>query len=83
MDLKILEQVFFGNSIWNYLIALATLLLSLLFVKVVVHMIIKRLKKFAEKTTTTIDDLFVTILERIIFPVLYLSCFYLGMKTLR
>jgi len=83
MDLKILEQVFFGNSIWNYLIALATLFLSLVFVKVVVRMTIKRLKKFAEKTTTTIDDLFVTILERIIFPVLYLSCFYLGMKTLR
>jgi len=49
MDLKILEQVFFGNSIWNYLIALATLFLSLVFVKVVVRMTIKCLKKFAEK----------------------------------
>jgi small-conductance mechanosensitive channel len=82
MDLKVFDQVFFGNSIWNYLIAAATLLLSLVFVKVVLHMVVRRLKKLAEKTTTTIDDLLVTILERIVLPVLYLSCFYLSLKTL-
>ncbi|MFA5093126.1 MAG: hypothetical protein WC543_04205 [Candidatus Omnitrophota bacterium] len=80
MDLKILDQVFFGNSLWNYLIALVTLFVSLVFVKVVVRMIIGRLKKFAEKTITTIDDLVVTILERIVLPVLYLSCLYLSLK---
>ena len=82
MDLNIFDQVFFGNSIWSYLIALATLFFSLVFVRVAVRMIIRRLKKIAEKTTTTIDDLVVTILERIVLPVLYLSCFYLGLKIL-
>jgi len=83
MDLKILDETFFGNSLWNYLIALAILLLSLVFVRVVIRMVIRHLKRFAEKTTTTIDDLFVTILERIVLPVLYISCFYLSLQTLK
>lgn len=83
MNLTILEQVFLGNRILDYVIALAVLLFSLVFVKVVVRMIIRRFKKYALKTTTTIDDFMVTILERIVLPVLYLSCFYLGLKILK
>jgi len=83
MDLKNLDRVFFENSLWEYLVALGTLFFSLVFVKVVIRMIIRRLKRFAEKTTTTIDDLFVTILERIVLPVLYISCFYLSVQILK
>ncbi|MFZ2938459.1 MAG: mechanosensitive ion channel family protein [Candidatus Omnitrophota bacterium] len=83
MNLKILEQVFFGNRILDYIIALLTLFLSVLFVKVVIRVFIKRLKKFAEKTTTTFDDFLIIILERIVMPGLYLSCIYFGLKTLK
>src|SRR3989338_4340651 len=83
MNLKILEQVFFGNRILDYIIALLTLSLSLFFVKVVVRASIKRLKKLAEKTTTTFDDLLVKIIERIGLPALYLSCIYISLKILK
>src|SRR3989338_2518423 len=83
MNLKILEQVFFGNRILDYIIAVSTLSLGLLFVKVVVRAFIKRLKKLAEKTTTTFDDLLVKIIERIVLPALYLSCIYISLKTLK
>ncbi|RJO65719.1 MAG: mechanosensitive ion channel family protein [Candidatus Omnitrophota bacterium] len=83
MDLKILEQVFLGNRILDYIIALLTLFLSLLFVKVVIRVFIKRLKKFAEKTTMTFDGLLVKILEKIVLPALYISCFYVSTKTLK
>ncbi|MDD2702908.1 MAG: mechanosensitive ion channel family protein [Candidatus Omnitrophica bacterium] len=82
MNLKILEQVFFGNRVLDYGIALLTLFLSLLFVKVVIWAFIKRLKKFAEKTVTTFDDFLVTIIEKVVLPGLYLSCFYLSVKIL-
>ncbi|MFA5069024.1 MAG: mechanosensitive ion channel family protein [Candidatus Omnitrophota bacterium] len=83
MDLKILNQTFFGNSLWDYFTALVILSLSLVFVRVVVRMIIRRLKKIAKKTTMAINDLFVTVTERIILPVLYISCFYISIKTLK
>jgi len=83
MTMQILDQAFFGNRILDYIIALLTLILSLLFVKVIIRSIVKRLKKFAEKTITTFDDLLIKIIERIVLPALYLSCFYLGLKTLK
>jgi small-conductance mechanosensitive channel len=83
MNLKILEQVLFGNRILDYIVALVTLSVSLLFVKVVIRRFIKRLKKLAERTTTTFDNLLVKILERIVLPGLYISCFYLSLKVLK
>jgi small-conductance mechanosensitive channel len=81
--MQILDQTFFGNRVLDYIIALLTLTLSLLFVKAIIRSIVKRLKKFAEKTITTFDDLLIKIIERIVLPALYVSCFYLGLKTLK
>lgn len=83
MNLKILEQVFFGNRILDYIIALATLFLSLLFVKVIIRFFIRRLKKIAERTTAKFDDFLIKILEKIGLPALYISCFYVSAKTLK
>ncbi len=83
MDIKILEYIFFGNRILDYIIALLTLLLSLLFVKVVIRFFIRRLKKIAERTTATFDDFLIKILEKIGLPALYISCFYLSAKILK
>ena len=83
MDINFLERVFFGNRISDYIIALLAVAVSLLFVKVVVRLFIKRLKKFAESTAAKFDDLAVKILEEIALPALYISCFYIGAKTLK
>jgi len=83
MNLKILEQVFFGNRILDYIISLLTLVLSILFVKVVIRFMIRRLKKFAEITTTKFDDFLIKMLEKIGLPALYISCFYVSAKTLK
>ncbi len=83
MNLKIAEQVFFGNRLLDYIIALLTLALSLLFVKVVIRSFIRRLKKLAEKSSTAFDDLLIKILEKIAVPALYLSCIYLSAKILK
>jgi len=83
MGLKILEQLFFGNRIMDCIIALLTLALSLLLVKVIIRFFIRRLKKIAERTTTKFDDFLISILEKIGLPALYISCFYVSAKILK
>lgn len=83
MNFKILEQVFFGNRILDYIIALSALLLGLLFVKTVILFLTGRLKKLAKKTATTFDDLLADIFEKIVLPALYLSCVYISLKILK
>ncbi|MFA4981441.1 MAG: mechanosensitive ion channel family protein [Candidatus Omnitrophota bacterium] len=83
MDLNIMERVFFGNRVFDYIVALSALAVSLLFVRVVIRFFIKRLKKLAERTATTIDDFLIKALEKIALPALYVSCFYVSAKILK
>ncbi len=83
MEIEILNQVFFGNRVLDYIIALVTLILGLLFVKVVISFIIRRLKRLADKSSIKFDDFLVLILEKIGLPALYISCFYVSAKILR
>ncbi|MDD5120857.1 MAG: mechanosensitive ion channel family protein [Candidatus Omnitrophica bacterium] len=83
MNLEILEQVFFGNRILDYIIALLTLALSILFVKVVIRFLIRRLKKFAERTVGRFDDFLEAILSKVGLPALYISCFYVSAKIIK
>jgi small-conductance mechanosensitive channel len=78
-----LDQVFFGNRILDYIIALLTFLLSLLLIKAVIFAFIKRLKKSKEKSVSALKDFLVDILERIVLPALYLTCFYASAKILK
>jgi len=78
----ILERVFLGNRISDYLIALAALLVSLLIINIVIRHFIKHLKRISEKTTTTVDDFLVTVLEKLAVPFLYLLAIYISIKSL-
>ena len=61
----ILNKLFLGNRVLDYLIAFSGLLLGILAINIFVRVIIKRIKKISEKTTSTLDDFFVGIIEKI------------------
>ncbi len=79
---EMLEYVFWGNRILDYLIACIMLAAGFLIVNVVIRYFVKRLKRFAEKTSSKIDDFFVSVLEEIGLPFLYLLLVYVSIKSL-
>jgi len=77
-----LELSFLNNRVLDYLICVGVFLLSVIIIKIFEVIILKRLKKWAEKTTTTLDDFVVGIFERVITPFLYLGALYLSIQIL-
>ncbi|MBU0504330.1 MAG: mechanosensitive ion channel family protein [Candidatus Omnitrophica bacterium] len=74
--------MFWGNSFLAYLIFVSILFMGFLVVKIFEHILIKHLKKWAEKTITTFDDFVIRAIKRIGVPLAYFGVFYLGIDTL-
>src|SRR3989338_3364543 len=79
---RILERIFLGNRISGYLIASIALLASFFIINIVTRHFIKRLKKISEKTSTTIDDFLVSVLEKLAIPFLYLLAVYASINSI-
>jgi len=79
---SVLDIVIFGNSILRYLVAGLIFAGGMLVVKMVIRKFIQRLKRFSLKTSSTLDDFLVGLLEGILLPLLYLVVVYLGLRSL-
>lgn len=79
---SITEQMFLGNRLLDYIIFLLIFLGALIVIKIFRSIILKHLKKWAEKTATTVDDFLIGTLEKIILPLLYFGAFYLSINIL-
>ena len=80
---EVLNETFFGNSVEAYLIALGIFIGIVILVKIFSKIILYKLKKWAEKTETTLDDFLIRGIEKSIVPLLYFGAFYLGIKSLK
>ena len=78
----ILEMSFFQNSVLDYLIFLATLIVGILVVRIIKSVVLSRLRAWAEKTATTIDDFLISIFEKTLLPLAYFGVFYLSTRAL-
>ncbi|VAX28307.1 Potassium efflux system KefA protein / Small-conductance mechanosensitive channel [hydrothermal vent metagenome] len=78
----IMQRTFFSNTISDYFVSLAILVIGVLVVMVLKRIIIKRLKVWADRTATTLDDFFVNIVESRLVPVFYFGVVYLSIHTL-
>ena len=76
------NQIYLGNKLSAYLIALAVFIGGVVLIKVLDKIFLGRLKKWAEKTDTTLDDFLVRGIERTIVPLLYFLSFYVAVKSL-
>jgi small-conductance mechanosensitive channel len=76
------NQIYYGNSITAYLTALGIFVIGILLIKIFKRIVLKRLKRWADNTETTLDDFLVRGIERTIVPLLYFLSFYLAVKSL-
>ena len=79
---EISELSFLNNRVLDYLICVGIFLLSIIVIKIFKLIILKKLKKWAEKTVTTLDDFIVGVFERVVTPFLYLGALYLSVQIL-
>ncbi len=77
-----LEKVYYNNTILEYLIATGLFVVLILVLRLFRKIVLWRLKKWSEKTKTTLDDFIVRIIERAVFPLLNFGAFYLSFTTL-
>jgi len=80
MGQGMIDRVYWGNSVGEYLVGLTVIVAGLAFVKIVVGIVVRRLKRLAARTETSIDDFLVRILAKVLKPALYFICFYIGSK---
>jgi len=77
-----LELVFLQNSIKSWLIALVIMLLIMLTARVMQQVVLTRIRRFADKTSSTLDDFMMRLVERTAMPMLYFIAVYAASRYL-
>lgn len=80
---QFLHQVFWGNTVYSWLIALGIITGALIGIRLFRFIVLKRLKSWSASTSVTWDDLLILGIERFVVPILYVSFLYFAVTTLK
>jgi small-conductance mechanosensitive channel len=78
-----LNQTYFGNSILTYLTALLIFIVGIIVISIFRKIVLSRLKAWAERTETRMDDYLVKGIQKAVIPLLYYGALYLAIRTLK
>ncbi len=78
----ILQQPFWGNTVKAYGIALLNIGVGVAIAHLLKLIILGRLKRWAKRTTTTLDDQLIRLIERPALWLLYLGSCYISLQSL-
>ena len=78
----ILSRVYFNNTVQDYLIAAAIILGGLLILALFRKIILCRLKKWADRTETNLDNFIIKAIEEFALPALTFVIIYVGINYL-
>jgi len=81
--MDILNTTFLDNTFLSWLIAAAIMMASVIIVKTLKVVVIKRLKNWALNTKTTWDNFIIEVVDKSVLPILYISAFYFALQTLK
>ncbi len=78
----LLNQTYFGNTVLTFITALLIFIIGIVVINIFKKIILSRLKKWAERTETSLDDFLIRGMEKAVIPLLYFGAFYLAVRTL-
>lgn len=79
----ILEYTIFQNRVLDYLVSVIIFIVGIFLVRVVLKSIVlHRIKRWAERTRSTFDDVVIRLFTKTLLPILYVGVFYLAIKNL-
>jgi small-conductance mechanosensitive channel len=65
------EQIYFGNSISDWAIALGIIIAGFIILYLIKRIALRKIKKWAGKTETSVDDIIIAGIENSVIPLLY------------
>ena len=77
-----LYQMYFGNTLLDYLIFLVIICFSLIIGKIVYYVISNILKRWAAKSETKLDDILLEVLDHPLIFLIFILGLYMGYHTL-
>ena len=76
------DQYFLGNTVGMYIMTFGVFISGVTCVYIFKKIAVSRLRVWAEKTTTQLDDLLVAGIEKAAIPLAYFGAFYLSVQNL-
>jgi small-conductance mechanosensitive channel len=77
-----MRTVFYGNPVWRWFAAVGVILFTWLFLQVFTRVMIRHLRKIAERTEGKLDDLLVELLHKTRFFLVFVISAYAGSRFL-
>ncbi len=78
----ILKQQYWGNTVYQWAISVAIVFGAILAIRLFKYFVLKRVKSWSVKTSSTWDDFIVEILEGSALPLLYITAIYFSLVNL-
>jgi small-conductance mechanosensitive channel len=79
---EVLNKVYWGNALFDYLVAIFFFLIIILVLVIFKEIFLAELKRLAQKTKIKFDDLIISVLDAIGWPLYTLISFYLSFSFL-
>lgn len=79
---EILELTFLNNTLQDWFIVIATIVITYVVIKILRNVVLKRLNKWAAATNTTWDEFILQVIEKNVLPLLYISTIYFSLRIL-
>ena len=76
------DQVYWNNTLRNWSIAFGIVVGSLIALRIVQSLVVRKIKILAVRTKTTFDDFIIAVLQSSVMPMLYLLAVYAAIRYL-